>query len=332
MRYGEDQSPLPTKGCCLIGKHSHSVYVLGFESRIWLAGQWPELGMRAKAAKLARGLWSWNGPTWRVAQFHIGGPPLLILRLCGSMAASGSEAAPEERLLEEAAPVTATQLLSVVEAALKNQGFSGAKQLLQRVTGPDRNACLLVMEALLEVTGEMEKSATRQQQVALLADFAPHHVSNRSTSSPGPRGGGTSSQLFCASFFPFFRPVRPTLSRAIFFPKIPFSGTSDLLFLVEKRQPARAGFWERFWTGSPHRKKKKKENPFFWRAKNGTSCSGGEGEVEGGGDAMLVSRLSEVVRELAIRQELKVLARKKKHININKFAGLWGGGGSQRIN
>ena len=63
--------------------------------------------------------------------------------------------------------------------------------------------------------------------------------------------------FFCASFFPFFCPVHPALPQAIFFPQIPSSGTSDLLFLVEKTWPAGAGFWGRFWTGFPHRKKGK---------------------------------------------------------------------------
>ena len=40
-------------------------------------------------------------------------------------------------------------------------------------------------------------------------------------------------------------------------PKSCLSGTSDLLSLVEKREPPGAGFWGPFWTGSPHRKKRK---------------------------------------------------------------------------
>ena len=73
--------------------------------------------------------------------------------------------------------------------------------------------------------------------------------------------------FFLCILFSFFCSVRPTLPRAIFFPKIPSFWTSDLLFLVEKWQLAGAGFWGRFWTGSPHRKKRK--ILFFWRAKKG---------------------------------------------------------------
>ena len=77
--------------------------------------------------------------------------------------------------------------------------------------------------------------------------------------------------FFCAFFFPFFCPVHPTLPQAIFFPKIPSFWDLFLIFLVEKRQPAGAGFWGRFWTGSPHRKKGK--SFFFWRARKG-ECLG----------------------------------------------------------
>ena len=65
------------------------------------------------------------------------------------------------------------------------------------------------------------------------------------------------THFFGASFFFcffFFGPVHP-LPQPIFFPKITCSGTSDLLFLVERRQPAD---WGRFWTRSPHRKKRRK--------------------------------------------------------------------------
>ena len=73
--------------------------------------------------------------------------------------------------------------------------------------------------------------------------------------------------FFCASFFPFFALSAPPFPRQFSSPKSSLSGTSDLLFLVEKRQPAGAGFWGRFWTRSPHRKKRK--ILFFWRAKKG---------------------------------------------------------------
>ena len=72
---------------------------------------------------------------------------------------------------------------------------------------------------------------------------------------------------FAASFFPSFALSTPPFPRQFSSPKSPLSGTSFLLFLVQRRQPAGAGFWGRFWTGSPHRKKK--ENPFFWRAREG---------------------------------------------------------------
>ena len=65
--------------------------------------------------------------------------------------------------------------------------------------------------------------------------------------------------FFGAFFFPFC----PVLPQAIFLPKSPLSGTSNVLLLVEKRQLAGAGFWGRFWTGSPHRKKGKS---FFFLA------------------------------------------------------------------
>ena len=63
--------------------------------------------------------------------------------------------------------------------------------------------------------------------------------------------------FFCASFFPFFTLSAPPFPRQFSSPKSSLSGTSDLLFLVEKRQPPGAGFWGRFWTRSPHRKKRK---------------------------------------------------------------------------
>ena len=63
--------------------------------------------------------------------------------------------------------------------------------------------------------------------------------------------------FFCASFFPFFTLSAPPFPRQFSSPKSSLSGTSDLLFLVEKRQPPGAGFRGRFWTRSPHRKKRK---------------------------------------------------------------------------
>ena len=52
-------------------------------------------------------------------------------------------------------------------------------------------------------------------------------------------------------------------------PKTPLSGTSNLLFRVEKRQTAGAGFCGRFWTRSPHREKKKEILFFFSGANKG---------------------------------------------------------------
>ena len=56
--------------------------------------------------------------------------------------------------------------------------------------------------------------------------------------------------------FPFFVLSTPPFPSQVSSPKSPLSGTPDLLFVVEKRQPAGAGFWGRFWMGSPHRKNK----------------------------------------------------------------------------
>ena len=66
---------------------------------------------------------------------------------------------------------------------------------------------------------------------------------------------------------PFFALSAPPFPRQPSYPKSCFSGTSDLIFLVEKRQPPGAGFCELFWMGSPHRKKR--EILFFWRTKEG---------------------------------------------------------------
>ena len=79
--------------------------------------------------------------------------------------------------------------------------------------------------------------------------------------------------FFCASFSSFLCPVHPTLPSQFPSPKSPLSGTSDLLFLVEKRQLAGAGFGDGSGRGCPTGKKKK-ENPFSWRATKGESCVG----------------------------------------------------------
>ena len=75
------------------------------------------------------------------------------------------------------------------------------------------------------------------------------------------------THLLLCILFSFFALSTPPFPRQLSSPKSPLSGTSNLLFLVEKRQPARAGFWGRFWTGSPHRKKGK--SFFLARARKG---------------------------------------------------------------
>ena len=52
--------------------------------------------------------------------------------------------------------------------------------------------------------------------------------------------------FFCASFF-LFSPGQYSSPNPLFL-------GPQIHFLVEKRQPTRAGFWGQFWTGSPHRK------------------------------------------------------------------------------
>ena len=71
--------------------------------------------------------------------------------------------------------------------------------------------------------------------------------------------------FFCASFFPFFLPCPPHPSGQFSSPKCPLSGTSDLLFLVEKIQPAGAGFGDGSGRGRPTGKKGK--SFFLWRAR-----------------------------------------------------------------
>ena len=60
----------------------------------------------------------------------------------------------------------------------------------------------------------------------------------------------TTHLVFCASFFPFFPPVHPTLHRQFSSAKPPLSGTSELLLFVEDREPAGAGSWRGVWAGS----------------------------------------------------------------------------------
>ena len=63
--------------------------------------------------------------------------------------------------------------------------------------------------------------------------------------------------VFCASFFPFFALSTPPFLRQFSSPRAPPSGTSDPVFLAEKRQFAGAGFGGRFWTGATNKKKRK---------------------------------------------------------------------------
>ena len=88
-----------------------------------------------------------------------------------------------------------------------------------------------------------------------------HGQERRASLQKPPSKKALPAFFFCACFFPFLALSTPSFVQAIFFPKIYLSGTSDLLCLVEKRQPPGAGFWGQFWTRSPHRKRK--ENPFF---------------------------------------------------------------------
>ena len=69
--------------------------------------------------------------------------------------------------------------------------------------------------------------------------------------------------FFCASFFPFCLP--PPFTRQFSSPKSPLSGTSDLLFLVEKRQPL-LGLGTVLDQVAPQEKRK---ILFFWRARKG---------------------------------------------------------------
>ena len=73
----------------------------------------------------------------------------------------------------------------------------------------------------------------------------------------GSASEGLPPFLRILSPFSFSPLSTPPLPRQFSSPKSPLSATSNLLFLVEKRQAARAGLWGRFWTGSPHRKKRK---------------------------------------------------------------------------
>ena len=65
------------------------------------------------------------------------------------------------------------------------------------------------------------------------------------------------THLFLCILFSFFCPVRPTLPQACFFPKIPSFSVLWSTLSRKENATCRAGFWGRFWTGSPHRKKGK---------------------------------------------------------------------------
>ena len=103
------------------------------------------------------------------------------------------------------------------------------------------------------------------------------------------------AHLFLRILFSFFLPCPPHPSPGTFLPQNPpLSGTWGLLFLVQKRQPARAGFWGRFWTGSPHRKKRK--ILFFWRARKGELAMVGKSQERN--PVLLENRSIRHVREL----------------------------------
>ena len=71
--------------------------------------------------------------------------------------------------------------------------------------------------------------------------------------------------FFAHPFF-LFLPCPPHPSPANFLPQNPlFLGPQIYSFLVEKWQPAGARFWGRFWTSSPHTKKRK----ILFKAKSG---------------------------------------------------------------
>ena len=73
--------------------------------------------------------------------------------------------------------------------------------------------------------------------------------------------------FFCASFFSFFCPVRPSLPQAIFFPKIlPFW---DLRPTLSRREKATSRGWVLGTVLDEVAPQEKKENPFFWCAKEG---------------------------------------------------------------
>ena len=76
----------------------------------------------------------------------------------------------------------------------------------------------------------------------------------------------TKSTFILCILFPFFALSTPPFPRQFSSPKSPLSGTSFLLFLVEKRQPAGLGFGDGSGRGCPTGKK---GNPFFWRARKG---------------------------------------------------------------
>ena len=71
----------------------------------------------------------------------------------------------------------------------------------------------------------------------------------------------TATHFFLRVLFSFLLPCTPHPSPGNYLPPNFLSGTSDLLFLVEKRQPPEAGFWGCFWMGSPHRKLKGGKGP-----------------------------------------------------------------------
>ena len=80
-------------------------------------------------------------------------------------------------------------------------------------------------------------------------DFIHHHCRRPIFARTPP--------VFAHPFFNFCALSTPRWLSQFCAPKFPLFGTSDLVFLVEKRQLAGAGFWGQFCTGSPHRKQRK---------------------------------------------------------------------------
>ena len=92
----------------------------------------------------------------------------------------------------------------------------------------------------------------QERTVPVPAVPVPLSVSGQTLLTVPVSGSGSVPEPPC-----FFALSTPPFPRQFSSPKSCLSGTSDLLFLVEKMQPAGSGFWGRFWTGLSHRKKRK---------------------------------------------------------------------------